>query len=472
MIRYVGDFSAVFAEKSPTEGIKPAAAHCGAFIWRVRDHLVLRAKLGPHRYVGNRFALDRMTSDSGRRAIRSANVTCVSQVTTRDLQRQRDRECAGPGQAALAFVGMPPKRMNREEFFAKLSPLDEDGLRKVLWNVYWRGPAPLRARIEGELDPTEHDRRKRAAAQPADPDWVLYEVREFAELARAGAYIAGDRRVSPKERTRWRVTFRRLAADAQSALRAQDAGSAEEALALIIDLACEMRDRSYFRSEDPVEAARFVVSDAAAMLWESMQDRHGAQIVAERAAEQLIRWESRHGWTRGWGQIHKKETPLARVLARMLRVPDLWTVIADRYLDALDQLARAEAAKPKSRRPWAYPDADYVRRHRTGELAEWHELLLDRLAGSEAEDRLDRLVSHPALAGPELAFLRARLADQRGDLDGARKLVQDCLQDLPGHQGFASFAAKIGADLPPSARELADQRSQWEAVRAAGPGPE
>ena len=100
MIRYVGDFSAVFAEKSPTEGIKPAAAHCGAFIWRVRDHLVLRAKLGPHRYVGNRFALDRMTSDSGRRAIRSANVTCVSQVTTRDLQRQRDRECAGPGQAA------------------------------------------------------------------------------------------------------------------------------------------------------------------------------------------------------------------------------------------------------------------------------------------------------------------------------------------------------------------------------------
>jgi hypothetical protein len=270
--------------------------------------------------------------------------------------------------------------MNREEFFAKLSPLDEDGLRKVLWNLYWRGSAPLRERIEGELDPAEHDRRKRAAVQPADPDWVLYEAREFAELARAGAYIGGDRRVSPKERTRWRVTFRRLAADAQSALRAQDAGPAEEALALVIDLACEMRDRSYFRSEDPVEAARFVVSDAAAMLWESMQDRYGSQTVAERAAEQLIRWESRYGWTREWGQVREKETSLARVLARMLRVPDLWTVFADRYLEALDQVARAEAAKPKSRRPWEYPDADYVRRHRTGELAEWHELLLDRLA--------------------------------------------------------------------------------------------
>ncbi|HUY49398.1 MAG TPA: hypothetical protein VMV92_27350 [Streptosporangiaceae bacterium] len=366
---------------------------------------------------------------------------------------------------------MPPKRMNREEFLAKLSPLDEDALRKVLWNLYWRGSAPLRERIEGELDPAQHDRRKRAATQPADPDSVLYEVREFADLARAGAYIAGDRRVSPKERTRWRVTFRRLAADAQSALRAEDAGPAEEALALIIDLACEMRGGGYFRSEDPVEAARFVVSDAAAMLWESVLGRHGFQIVAQRAAGQLIRWESRYGWTRGWGQVHDKETSLAEVLARMLRVPDLWTLFADRYLDALDQVARAEAAKTKSRQPWGYPDADYVRRNRTGDLAEWHELLLDRLAGSEAEDRLDRLVSHPALAGPEFTFLRARLGRQRGDLDGARKLVQDCLQELPGHQGFVSFAAEIGTDLPPRARELADQRSQWEAVSETGPGP-
>jgi hypothetical protein len=365
---------------------------------------------------------------------------------------------------------MPPKRMNREDFFAKLAPFDEDGLRKVLWNLYWRGSAPLRERIEGELDPAEQDRRKRAATQPADPDWVLREVREFAELARAGAYIAGDRRVSPKERTRWRVTFRRLAADAQSALRAEDPGPAEEALALIIDLACEMRDRAYFRSEDPVEAARFVVSDAAAMLWESVLARYGFRIVAERAAGQLIRWESRYGWTRGWGQVHEKETSLAGVLARMLGVPDLWTIFADRYLDALDQVARAEVAKHNSRRPWEFPDADYVRRSRTGDLAEWHGLLLERLAGSEAEDRLDRLAGHPALAGPELTFLRARLARQRGDLDGARKLVRDCLQELPGHRGFASFAVEVGADLPPRARELAGQRPQWEAASEAGPG--
>jgi hypothetical protein len=144
------------------------------------------------------------------------------------------------------------------------------------------------------------------------------------------------------------------------ALRADGAGPAEEALALIIDLACEMRDGGYFRSEDPVEAARFVVSDAAAMLWESMVVRLSFRVAAEPVAEQLIRWESQYGWTRGWGQVHEKETSLAEVLARLLRVPDLWTLFADRYLDALEQVARAEAAKPKSRRSWGYSDADYV----------------------------------------------------------------------------------------------------------------
>jgi hypothetical protein len=253
------------------------------------------------------------------------------------------------------------------------------------------------------------------------------------------------------------------AAGAQSALRAEDTGPAEEALALIIDLACEMKDRGYFRSEDPVEAARFVVSDAAAMLCETVRDRHGVQIFAERTAVQLIRWESRYGWTRGWGQVHEKETSLASVLARMLRIPDMWTVFADRYLDALDQIARAETARPTSRRSWEYRDVDYLRRQRASDLAEWHDLLLDRLAGSEAEDRLDWLVSHPALGGPELSLVQARLARQRGDLAGARKLAHDCLRDLPGHAGFA-LAGEIGADLPPRAQELAGQRSRWEAA--------
>ena len=41
-------------------------------------------------------------------------------------------------------------------------------------------------------------------------------------------------------------------------------------------------------------------------------------------------------------QIHDKETTLAAVTARMLPVPGMWTVFADQYLDAPDQIARAE----------------------------------------------------------------------------------------------------------------------------------
>ena len=39
------------------------------------------------------------------------------------------------------------ERMNREQFFARLASLDERRLQKALWNLYWRGPAPFRARI-------------------------------------------------------------------------------------------------------------------------------------------------------------------------------------------------------------------------------------------------------------------------------------------------------------------------------------
>jgi hypothetical protein len=42
---------------------------------------------------------------------------------------------------------------------------------------------------------------------------VLAEVTDFVTLARDGAYMYGDRRVSPTERTRWRLTFKRLAED-------------------------------------------------------------------------------------------------------------------------------------------------------------------------------------------------------------------------------------------------------------------
>src|SRR5258708_2142478 len=179
---------------------------------------------------------------------------------------------------------MPPKRMNRDEFFGKVDGLSEDQIKKALWNLYWRGSAQMRERIERELDPAEDEARRRSAAMPRDPDSVLFEVREFAELARAGAYLAGDRRVSPRERSRWRFTFRQLSGDALAALRAEDPAPAEEAVALIIDLACETRRVDYFRTAGSLGGAQIVGSGTAGALWESGRERdRGARLATTDA---------------------------------------------------------------------------------------------------------------------------------------------------------------------------------------------
>lgn len=93
----------------------------------------------------------------------------------------------------------------------------------------------------------------------------------------------------------------------------------------------------------------------------------------------------------------------------MLSAPDAWTAFADRYLDALDEIARSEVSKSAfSRSRGSFPASDYARAQRTRDLAQWHALLTERLAGSEAEDRLGRLARHAALDRPELTSVRSR----------------------------------------------------------------
>ena len=84
------------------------------------------------------------------------------------------------------------------------------------------------------------------------------------------------------------------------------------------------------------------------------------------------------------------------------------------------------------------------------------------------EDRLDRLAGHPALGGPELTFVQARLAQLRGDTDAARTLTEACLGRLPGHDRFADFAVQIGAELPESTRDKLAERARRPAATAPG----
>lgn len=349
---------------------------------------------------------------------------------------------------------MPIKRMDRSQFFEKLAPIDDERLRKVLWTLYWRGSAALRERIEAELDPAHQASSTRSSKEPVDPEWVRMQVSEFVELARSGAYLAGDRRVSPRERTRWRFTFHRLVVDAESALGAADIDAGASAVEQLIDLACEVGGYDYFRSEDPIEAARFVVSDAAALLWSRFRECLGFSGFAERAARQLVKWEAPYGWTRtGYGRTSEKETSLASVVARMLPAADMWVSFTDRYLDALDQIA-GEGRPGQSRRMRSRASTP---QERARALAEWHQLLLDRLFDSEAEDRVDRLAAHPALGGPELRFFQAQLAHRRGDTGSAQHLIYEALEKLPGHPDFLAFAAGIGAAIPARAQQIRAQ---------------
>jgi hypothetical protein len=360
---------------------------------------------------------------------------------------------------------MSANRMNRDQFYAAIAPNDDARLRKILWTLYWRGNASLRERIEDELRLPEQPKVKPKQELP-DPGTVLDEVTTFVNLAKDGAYMAGDRRVHHTERSRWRLTFRRLVGDALAALQADDAGPAQQAVAQMVDLACDMKSYDYFHSDDPVEAAKFVVSDAVAVLWESVLRHDGFAVFARRVPEQLIRWEANYGWTRrGYGQVAEKETALAVPLARLLTTPDMWRTFAGSYLDALDAAGRADPGRPRTVYG-SFDETSYRRGERAKDLATWHEMLLDRFAGTPEDELLDRLAVSPALAGPELTFLRARIAERRSDVAQAATLVTECLKERPGDQEYLDFAVEVGAVLPPRAREIYAERAAAEALIA------
>ena len=349
--------------------------------------------------------------------------------------------------------------MNRDGFYAAMAPHDDARLRNILWTVYWRGNAQLRERIEDELRPQDQPKVKPKKELP-DPIDVLAEVTTFVGLAKDGAYMAGDRRVHHTERSKWRYTFRRLVADALAALAADDPAPARQAVAKIVDLACDMKRYDYFHSDDPVEAAKFVVSEAVAALWESVLRHDGFAAFADTGPEQLIRWEADYGWTRrGYGQVAEKETLLAVPLGRMLTTPDMWRTFAESYLKALEAAGGAGPKRPRT----GYRTLDETsrrREERADDLAVWHEMLLDRFAGTPEDELLDRLVASPALAGPELTFLRARIAERRGEVSEAASLVTKCLKEMPGRQAYLDFAVEVGAELPSRAREIAAERAR------------
>jgi hypothetical protein len=80
---------------------------------------------------------------------------------------------------------------------------------------------------------------------------------------------------------------------------------------------------------------------------------------------------------------------------------------------------------------------------------------------------VDSLLARNAQLRERITFLRARIAERRGDVAQAATLVSECLKELPGHQGYLDFAVEVSAELPPRARELLSER-----VRILGDAPD
>ena len=335
-------------------------------------------------------------------------------------------------------------RMDRNQFFQKLGEKTEDDLRKVLWELYWRGKAEVRTRIEDLLDPTAASKAKKAS-QELDGAWVLQDIQDFAALIRSGAYMGGTRAVTRQERSKWRVTFRKHMEDATSLLGQGDLEAGPAATEVLIDLLCEMDGRDYVHSEDPVQATGIVVSDRVEFLWRTILAQKGFKEFVTLAPRQLIQWESTYGWTRtGGSSLSEKERTLAEVLATLLKGPDAWIGFADAYLEALDRLPRS-ARKPVG--SWSSGWGGQCE-ERGKNLADWHERLQSYLRISDDWDRLFKIAGHPALAGPEADFFLARLCWERGQTERAHGLLAKCLSRLPGHPGFIAFAEKIGLVRP------------------------
>ncbi|WP_460495190.1 hypothetical protein [Glycomyces tarimensis] len=287
---------------------------------------------------------------------------------------------------------MAVDRMSKDEFYEKLDALDEARLKKALWNLYWRGTASVRERIEDAV--TTDPARQAKPQESINPAQTLRQVREFCKLARAGAFLgASGHGVRAKRRSNWRHEFRGLVKAARTAMAETDPGPGMSAMEEIIDLAVYSNTYEVFTSQEPLEVAKFVVSDEVEALWRRMIEHRGFAAFTAVGAEQLLRWEAKYGWTQsGWGPIAEQERQLADVLVLLLPGIDQWLTFTEAYVAALDSVPL------EKNMVFSSSGVDWPRRKRTENLSAWHLRLGERLGGSdEGAALLDRIVAHSSL---------------------------------------------------------------------------
>lgn len=334
--------------------------------------------------------------------------------------------------------------MDKVAFLEKIGGRSSEELRTLLWTAYWRGTAAARERIEALLNPQEAIQKRETNAW-VDPEECLQEVERFVTRARDGDYLRGARDLGRKEVSGWRLTFRRLFNDSTRILQQPDTADDARSLVYLLEFTHDLKDWVYFRTEDPVEAAKIVFSDRVEALWISRIEQAGFGAFLTEAPAQLIRWENPWGWTCYQGATSEKERSLTQVLIRLLPGADALVAFARGYLAALGALSPRDAPPQKQKLLGSniHDEWDKACGCRANRLDHWHHLLMERLVDSGDVALLERILAHPALNGPETWHILARLRIQQGKREEAQALVQKALKRLPGAQAIKATALEL-----------------------------
>ena len=154
--------------------------------------------------------------------------------------------------------------MRINELRSVIAHCDAETLRTLAVELYRMIPAKVRT----ERGADELVRRPNSAAElrkarrarktaPPEPDTALWNAREFLENVRQQNYLAPNRSVPKKERTRWRFTARRVYRDLV-ALQAFEEHRRESAelLAELFRLLCRAEQVYLFPSVEPFKAMK------------------------------------------------------------------------------------------------------------------------------------------------------------------------------------------------------------------------
>ena len=295
-------------------------------------------------------------------------------------------------------------RLKKKEFVEKLSKYKEKELREMMWKIYYRAPETVRVRVEDLLRTPDERKIFKEVQDNAHRKALEQEIEEFVTTVRKGHYKRYSRHVARKYRKRWRFVFKRLLDDSTKLAEKGDVEVGLMGLETLLDLAYESFWNNYFHSDDPMKSMKVVFSDRVSLLWRARLSLEGFRSFAKHAAIQLIKWDSRFGWTYS-ETLKPKEAQLSHIVSSLIKGADAWLEFAEAYLDGLNQIYNELKKKADEGvgKQWL---RDRIRTYDI-KLSDWNEILITRLSESGEDEMIEKIIQHKLFGPAQRKVLKA-----------------------------------------------------------------